>query len=167
MSSTGSRPRSAAARPRSGVRSGRMRSKLIVEALAAWLTIQLGRVSGRAHPGRGHPLRPAPLAGFGPVPRGWPDRAGHERYRASHPADRPRQEERPLRRLGQGLRHWAIVASLVATAKLNGVEPFMRLTDVLERMVSGARQGERARAPAALGLEGREQSSRLSQLLDP
>jgi len=36
-----------------------------------------------------------------------------------------------------GARHWAIVASLVATAKLNGVEPWAWLTDVLERMVSG------------------------------
>jgi transposase len=33
--------------------------------------------------------------------------------------------------------HWAIVASLVATAKLNGVEPQAWLTDVLEGMVSG------------------------------
>ena len=32
---------------------------------------------------------------------------------------------------------WAIVASLVATAKLNGVEPLAWLTDVLERVVSG------------------------------
>jgi transposase len=36
-----------------------------------------------------------------------------------------------------GARHWAIVASLVATAKLNGVEPFAYLKDVLERIVSG------------------------------
>src|SRR3954452_10586373 len=36
-----------------------------------------------------------------------------------------------------GARHWAMVASLVATAKLNGVEPQAWLTDVLERMVSG------------------------------
>ncbi len=36
-----------------------------------------------------------------------------------------------------GARHWAIVASLVATAKLNGVEPLTWLTDVFERMVSG------------------------------
>ena len=34
-------------------------------------------------------------------------------------------------------RLWAIVASLVATAKLNGVEPWEWLTDVLERMVAG------------------------------
>ena len=36
-----------------------------------------------------------------------------------------------------GARHWAVVASLVATAKLNGVEPLAWLTDVLERVVSG------------------------------
>ena len=36
-----------------------------------------------------------------------------------------------------GARHWAIVASLVAAMKLNGVEPLAWLTDVLERMVSG------------------------------
>src|SRR5215207_6723952 len=36
-----------------------------------------------------------------------------------------------------GARHWAIVASLVATAKLDGVEPQAWLTDLLERMVSG------------------------------
>ena len=36
-----------------------------------------------------------------------------------------------------GARHWATVASLVATAKLNGVEPLAWLTDVLGRMVSG------------------------------
>ncbi len=36
-----------------------------------------------------------------------------------------------------GAYHWAIVASLIATAKLNGVEPQAWLTDVLERVVSG------------------------------
>jgi hypothetical protein len=36
-----------------------------------------------------------------------------------------------------GARCWAIVASLMATARLNAVEPLAWLTDVLERMVSG------------------------------
>jgi transposase len=36
-----------------------------------------------------------------------------------------------------GARHWAMVASLVASAELNGVEPLAWLTDVLERMVAG------------------------------
>ena len=36
-----------------------------------------------------------------------------------------------------GARRWAVVGSLVETAKLNGVEPFAWLCDVLNRMVSG------------------------------
>ena len=36
-----------------------------------------------------------------------------------------------------GAHHWAVVASLVATAKLNEVEPQAWLTDVLERIVTG------------------------------
>ena len=54
-----------------------------------------------------------------------------------------------------GARHWAIVASLVATAKLNGVEPQAWLTDVLERAGLGPDQGKRAREAAALGLADR------------
>jgi transposase len=37
---------------------------------------------------------------------------------------------------GGGAR-WAVVASLIETAKMNGVEPFAYLRDVLERMVEG------------------------------
>ena len=36
-----------------------------------------------------------------------------------------------------GATRWAIVASLLATAKLNDVEPFAYLKDVLERMSNG------------------------------
>jgi transposase len=36
-----------------------------------------------------------------------------------------------------GGHHWSIVATLIQTAKLNGVEPLAWLTDVLTRMVSG------------------------------
>ena len=36
-----------------------------------------------------------------------------------------------------GGRHWAIVMTLIQTAKLNGVEPLAWLTDVLERIVMG------------------------------
>ncbi len=36
-----------------------------------------------------------------------------------------------------GARHWAIANTLIATAKLNGVEPLAYLTNVLERVVSG------------------------------
>jgi transposase IS66-like protein len=36
-----------------------------------------------------------------------------------------------------GAARWAVVASLLATAKLNDVEPFAYLKDTLERMSSG------------------------------
>src|SRR5215469_9772597 len=36
-----------------------------------------------------------------------------------------------------GAESWAVIASLIQTAKLNDVEPFAYLRDVLERIVSG------------------------------
>ena len=36
-----------------------------------------------------------------------------------------------------GARRWAVVGSLVETCKLNGVEPYAWLRDVLSRMVDG------------------------------
>ncbi len=58
--------------------------------------------------------------------------------------------ERPIRSIAIGKRNslfagdnggaetWAILSSLIQTAKLNGVDPETWLADVLERMVSGA-----------------------------
>ena len=37
----------------------------------------------------------------------------------------------------RGARNWAILASLLNTARLNGLDPLTWLTDVLERIVSG------------------------------
>jgi hypothetical protein len=37
-----------------------------------------------------------------------------------------------------GAETWSILASLLATAKLNGVDPFTWLNDVLDKLVSGA-----------------------------
>jgi hypothetical protein len=36
-----------------------------------------------------------------------------------------------------GAERWAVIASLLETAKLDGVEPYVYLTDVLERMTNG------------------------------
>ena len=36
-----------------------------------------------------------------------------------------------------GTESWAVIASLIQTAKLNAVEPFAYLRDLLERIVSG------------------------------
>ena len=113
------------------------RSRPLVTALHVWLGEQLGRISG------GSTLAKA------------------IRYALNHWAglilflDDGRVEldtntvERAIRpiTLGRknalfagadsGGRHWAIVASLIQTAKLNDVEPWAWLTDVLERIVSG------------------------------
>jgi hypothetical protein len=36
-----------------------------------------------------------------------------------------------------GADRWAVVASLLETAKLNGIDPYAYLTNVLERMTHG------------------------------
>ncbi len=113
------------------------RSRPIVEALHAWLTAQLGRVSGKS--ARAEALRYAL--------RHWPGLLLFpEDGRVELDNNTVERALRPIA-LGRknslfagsdgGARHWAMVASLVATARLNGVEPLAWLTDVLERMVAG------------------------------
>jgi transposase len=113
------------------------RSRPIVDALHTWLTAQLERVSGRSS------LAEAIRYAL----RHWPGLALFlEDGRLELDTNTVERAIRPIA-LGRknalfagsdgGARHWAMVASLVATAKLNGVEPLAWLTDVLERMVSG------------------------------
>jgi transposase len=113
------------------------RSQPLVEALHAWLTAQLARVSGKS--GLAGAIRYAL--------RHWPGLVLFlDDGRLELDTNTIERAIRPIA-LGRknalfagsdgGARHWAIVASLVATAKLNGVEPLAWLTDVLERMVSG------------------------------
>ena len=47
---------------------------------------------------------------------------------------KPRHYEPPS---DSGGRHWASIATLIQTAKLNDVEPLAWLTDVLQRIVAG------------------------------
>jgi transposase len=113
------------------------RSKPIVDALHAWLTAQLGRVSGKS--GLAEAIRYAlrhwqGLALF--LEDGRLELDTNIIERAIRPIALGRKNALFAGSDG-GARHWAIVASLVATAKLNGVEPLAWLTDVLERMISG------------------------------
>jgi transposase len=113
------------------------RSRPLVEAMHSWLTEQLARVSGRS------------------------TLAQAIRYALNHWGglvlylDDGRLEmdtntvERAMRTVALGRknalfagadsggRHWAIVATLIQTAKLNDVDPLAWLTDVLERIVAG------------------------------
>ena len=125
-------------RPPDKRRAGRQeRSKPIVEALHAWLTIQLERVSGRST--LAEAIRYALRHWTGLVlflEDGRIELDTNVIERAIRPIALGRKNSLFAGSDG-GARHWAIVASLVATAKLNGVEPQAWLTDVLERMVSG------------------------------
>jgi hypothetical protein len=118
----------------------------LVEALHAWLTVQLGRVSGRSTLAEAirYALRYwAGLILF--LDDGRLELDTNTIERAIRPIALGRKNSLFAGSDG-GARHWAIVASLVATAKLNGVEPLAWLTDVLERVVSGrtkARELER------------------------
>src|SRR5687767_8262569 len=113
------------------------RSKPIVDALHAWLTAQLERVSGKSAVAEA--IRYALRQWTGLVlflEDGRIELDTNTIERAIRPIALGRKNALFAGSDG-GARHWAIVASLVATAKLNGVEPLAWLTDVLERMVSG------------------------------
>jgi transposase len=113
------------------------RSKPVVETLHAWLTVQLGRVSGRST--LAEAIRYALRHWQGLVlflDDGRLELDTNTIERAIRPIALGRKNALFAGSDG-GARHWAIVASLVATAKLNGVEPLAWLTDVLERMISG------------------------------
>jgi transposase len=113
------------------------RSKPIVEALHAWLTVQLGRVSGRS--ALAEAIRYAQRHWDGLVlflDDGRIELDTNIIERALRPIALGRKNAL-FAGSDAGARHWAIVASLIATAKLNGVEPQAWLTDVLGRMVSG------------------------------
>lgn len=113
------------------------RSKPIVDVLHAWLSTQLGRVSGRSN--LAEAIRYALRHWQGLVlflEDGRVELDTNSIERAIRPIALGRKNSLFAGSDG-GARHWAIVASLVATAKLNGVEPLAWLTDVLERVVSG------------------------------
>jgi hypothetical protein len=112
------------------------RSKPLADALHAWLTAQLGRVSGKS--ALAEAIRYALRHWTGLVlflEDGRIELDNNTVERAIRPIALGRKNSLFAGSDG-GARHWAIVASLVATAKLNGVEPLVWLTDVLERMVS-------------------------------
>jgi transposase len=125
-------------RPAEARRAARQeRSKPVADALHGWLTAQLERVSGRST--LAEALRYVLRHWQGLVlflEDGRLELDTNSIERAIRPIALGRKNSLFAGSAG-GARHWAIVASLVATAKLNGVEPLAWLTDVLERMVSG------------------------------
>jgi transposase len=113
------------------------RSQPIVEALHAWFTAQLERVSGKS--ALAEAIRYALRHWQGLVlflEDGRLELDNNTVERAIRPIALGRKNAL-FAGSDSGARHWAIVASLMATAKLNGVEPLAWLTDAFERMVTG------------------------------
>jgi transposase len=113
------------------------RSRPRVEALQAWLTEQLGRLSGRS----------ALAQAIRYMLNHWDGLILFlDDGRLALDTNTVERAMRPVA-LGRknalfagadsGAQHWAIVATLIQTAKLNDVDPLAWLTDVLERIVSG------------------------------
>ena len=149
-----SRPRSAAARPRSGARSGTS------AAGRSWTPCMAGSWpswggSRALHPGRGDPLRPAALGRAGAVPRRRPARAGHQHGRAGDPAVGLGRKNSPVRRL-----RWR-GPPLGDRGEPGGDREAERgrALGLAHRRARarglGPNQGRRARAAPALELEGR------------
>jgi transposase len=112
-------------------------SRPVVEAMHAWLTEQLGRISGRSILAQA--IRYALNHWKGLIlflDDGRLELDTNTVERAMRPVALGRKNAL-FAGADSGGRHWAIVATLIQTAKLNGLDPLAWLTDVLERIVSG------------------------------
>jgi hypothetical protein len=61
-----------------------------------------------------------------------------------------------------GAESWAVLASLLQTARLNGLDPFTWLNDVLERIVSGAVKSHELGQLLAWNWKARQETSKLA-----
>jgi transposase len=113
------------------------RSRPLVEAIHTWLTAQLERVSGRSTLAQA--MRYALNHWSGLIlylDDGRLELDTNTVERAMRPVALGRKNAL-FAGSDSGGRHWAIVATLIQTAKLNEVDPLAWLTDVLECVVSG------------------------------
>ena len=111
-------------------------SRPLVEAMHAWLNETLGRISGRSSLAQA--IRYAMNHWEGLIlflDDGRLELDTNTVERAIRPVTLCRKNAL-FAGSDSGGRHWAIVMTLIQTAKLNGVEPLAWLTDVLERIVS-------------------------------
>ena len=112
-------------------------SRPLVEAMHAWLTEQIERISGRST--MAHAMRYALNHWSGLIrylDDGRLEMDTNTVERAMRPVALGRKNAL-FAGADSGGRHWAIVATLIQTAKLNDVDPLTWLTDVLQRIVAG------------------------------
>ncbi len=149
-----SRLRYAVIPPNTGGRCGAHEVGRYVEALHDWLHDQLPRISGASDLAKAmrYAMRHWPgLVAF--LDDGRIEMDTNTVERAIRPITLTRKNALFAGSDG-GARHWAIAMTLIQTAKLDGVEPMAWLTDVLERVVSGANnKSERVEDVAPVELE--------------
>jgi transposase len=113
------------------------KSRPLIEAMKPWLEMELGRIPGRG--GLAEAIRYA-LSRWPALCRflddGRIELDNNPVERAIRPIALGRKNHLFAGSDGGGAR-WATVCSLIATAKLNDVEPFAYLRDILERMTDG------------------------------
>jgi hypothetical protein len=115
----------------------RERSRPIVDVLHAWLEVHIERAFGTSDLAKAmrYALRHWPgVVAFLDDGRIEMDSNTVERTIRPHTLTR---KNALFAGSGGGARHWAIAMTLIQTAKLNGVDRMMWLTDVLESVVSG------------------------------
>jgi transposase len=113
------------------------RSRPLIEAMQAWLAETLGRISGRS--ALAQAIRYALNHWSGLIlflDDGRLELDTNTVERAMRPVALGRKNAL-FAGSDSGGRHWAIIATLIQSAKLNDVDPSAWLTDVLERIVSG------------------------------
>ena len=114
-----------------------IRSRPLVDTMKPWLESQLSRVPARS--GLAEAIRYA-LARWPALCRFLDDGRIELDTNTVERAIRPialGRKNHLFAGSDGGADRWAIVASLLATAKLNGIEPYSYLKDVLERMTKG------------------------------
>jgi hypothetical protein len=124
------------------------RSRPLVEAMQAWLTETLNRISGRS--ALAQAIRYALNHWSGLVlflDDGRLELDTNTVERAVRPVALGRKNAL-FAGADSGGKHWALIATLIQTAKLNELDPLAWLTDVLERIVSG--QTKRNELPTLL-----------------
>jgi transposase len=113
------------------------RTRPLIDAMKPWLQAELARIPGRS--GLAEAIRYA-LARWDELSRflddGRIDLDNNPVERAIRPVALGRKNHLFAGSDGGGIR-WATVCSLITTAKLNHVEPFAYLKDVLKRMTNG------------------------------
>ena len=113
------------------------RSRSLVQAFELWLREKLALVEPKEHACRGDPICALALDGLSLfLDDGRIEIDSNVVERSIRPLALNRKNAL-FAGSDRGAEHWAVIASLIETCKLAGVEPQAYLTDVITRIVNG------------------------------